>query len=119
MPSKSRADIYARRKRWLKTAAGKAYMVKVRERTIKRNLDIINAFRDVPCVDCGTHLPPDCMDLDHVHGKSIRTLTGVRRSWTTMSLGRLADELEKCEVRCPNCHRLRHRKERLDRSEGR
>lgn len=67
-----------------------------------------------PCVDCGCKLPPECMDLDHVRGPVPRVGNGQRRSWLSFSVESLKEELAKCEVRCPTCHRVRHYLLRLE-----
>src|SRR3954466_15913770 len=65
---------------------------------------VLDAVRSVPCVDCGIQLPPECMDLDHVRGeKKIKLCVSYAKGYSTKAI--LA-EIEKCEVRCPNCHRL-------------
>ena len=56
------------------------------------------------CVDCGYDKDPQALDLDHVRGDKIAV---VSRLVKTASLERIVDELDKCEVVCANCHRLR------------
>ena len=64
---------------------------------------MIDYLEDHPCVDCGES-DPVVLDFDHVSGnKSFsisRALTGSTRSWNS-----IMKEVEKCEVRCANCHR--------------
>lgn len=63
------------------------------------------------CVDCGRDdLPPEVLDLDHVHGDREFSLAKA----STMGIARIKAELEKCEVRCPTCHALRHFRERAN-----
>lgn len=56
------------------------------------------------CIDCGYNAHPVALDLDHV--------SGVKRMNVTVMMGyrleRLQEEVAKCEVRCANCHRIRH-----------
>lgn len=60
------------------------------------------------CVDCGER-DPDVLEYDHVGTKTenVATLSahGVR-------VGRLFEEMLRCDVRCANCHRRRHASER-------
>lgn len=61
-------------------------------------------LRAHPCVDCGeTNIV--VLEFDHVDPQKkamdIGTMMG-NRSWA-----KILDEIEKCEVRCANCHRLR------------
>ena len=56
---------------------------------------------DHPCVDCG-EANVDLLDFDHLRDKraNVSTLTHVAVSWDV-----LKREIQKCEVRCANCHR--------------
>lgn len=62
-----------------------------------------------PCVDCGVQLPPEVMELDHVRGDKSFGLTYTALRWKTVD--EVRREIAKCEVRCPNCHRMRHYRE--------
>jgi len=65
----------------------------------------VDAFKRRPCADCGGEFPPVAMDLDHVRGakfKSVATLVG-----GAYRLELIQAELEKCEVVCACCHRVR------------
>ena len=52
------------------------------------------------CVDCGYRDDPRALQFDHVRGEKVANISDL----TTASLVRLIVELEKCEVRCANCH---------------
>ena len=67
---------------------------------------LLDAARANPCVDCGVQLPPECMDLDHVRGEKLVNLSVSTAKQVSRAL--IDAEIEKCDVRCPNCHRLRH-----------
>lgn len=60
-------------------------------------------FQTHPCVDCGEK-DPVVLDFDHrVPGEKSFTISqGLGHSY---SLHRLMEEIEKCDVRCANCHR--------------
>ena len=63
----------------------------------------LDALRAGPCVDCGVQYPPAAMEFDHVRGVKRFEIT------TTNYRHRgFAEELAKCELRCANCHRIRH-----------
>lgn len=60
-------------------------------------------LKELPCQDCKRVYPPVCMDFDHVRGiKRFNISQGVLRI-----LDNLLDEIQKCEIVCANCHRLR------------
>lgn len=55
-----------------------------------------------PCVDCGNS-DIVVLEFDHVRGKKIN---GVGKMVAEgYSLAKIIEEIEKCEVRCCNCHR--------------
>src|SRR3989344_6923960 len=59
------------------------------------------------CVDCGEK-NPIVLEFDHLGDKTgtISWLLRQRRSWDT-----IAKEIDKCQVRCANCHRIKTAKE--------
>ncbi len=66
---------------------------------------IVNAFKDVPCSDCGRRFPSVAMDLDHVRGDKVMDVARMVGCCYKIELIQL--ELEKCEVVCACCHRVR------------
>lgn len=64
---------------------------------------ILNEVKSKPCLDCSRRFPPHCMDLDHVRGTKVRDVS----SLLTSSLDRFWEEVNKCEVVCACCHRIR------------
>lgn len=63
----------------------------------------INTFKDLPCADCGVQYPPYVMDFDHVRGEKVGDLSVM---WSR-SLETILTEIEKCDLVCSNCHRIR------------
>ena len=62
-----------------------------------------------PCVDCGEG-DPVVLDFDHVRGEKrdeISQMVNKKCSWNT-----ILAEIEKCEIRCANCHRRKTARER-------
>lgn len=58
-----------------------------------------------PCADCGGRFDPVAMDFDHVRGRKVLNISALsRQQW---SMEKLLEELEKCELVCANCHRVR------------
>ncbi len=110
-------------KRYLKTDKGRAY--------VKRHNDIqyakhradrltyagayVRIMRDerIPllgiykmmsgCVDCGYRGDPRALQFDHVRGVKLGTVS----SMLTCSWKRIVAEIEKCEIRCANCHMIK------------
>lgn len=65
--------------------------------------DFIKEYKESrPCSDCGNFYPSFVMDFDHQRDKSFN-IGGVVAS----SLQVLIAEIEKCELVCSNCHRIR------------
>jgi CRISPR/Cas system-associated protein Cas10 (large subunit of type III CRISPR-Cas system) len=59
-----------------------------------------------PCQDCGGSFHPWVMELDHRDGttKTAAVANLVSKGCTD---ARLLEEIEKCDVVCANCHRMR------------
>lgn len=78
----------------------------VREETHRR---IFEYFSSHPCVDCG-ETDPVVLEFDHIESKNkdaaVSTMVSTLKSWE-----RILEEIEKCEVRCANCHRRRTAKQ--------
>lgn len=74
----------------------------------KKNRDRVRQFvvehlKQNPCVDCGNSNIL-VLEFDHVHGKKENVSHLMRQGCT---LKRLKEEIELCEIRCCNCHRLK------------
>jgi hypothetical protein len=57
-----------------------------------------------PCVDCGNR-DIRVLEFDHVRGEKVESIARLVRlgvSWKTIQT-----EIDKCEVRCANCHRIK------------
>jgi len=67
---------------------------------------------DHPCVDCGES-DPVVLEFDHrdVAAKSFMIADAVRNG---TSVATIMAEVEKCDVRCANCHRRRTWRQRKD-----
>lgn len=83
--------------------AGKAYHARLASE--RRAISLMrDARKAVPCADCGQRFPAACMDFDHKNPAdktaAVSMLSG-RRWRTTVA------EMDKCDVVCANCHRVR------------
>ncbi|HWH16112.1 MAG TPA: hypothetical protein VNU25_00800 [Candidatus Paceibacterota bacterium] len=87
MPYKDTADLYAAQKR---------HRIKIREQLLKY-------LQTKNCKDCGES-DPVVLDFDHKDPKNktkgvARFLSG-HYSWSS-----ILKEIDKCDIRCANCHR--------------
>ena len=76
----------------------KKYRIEIR----KKILDFLSTKA---CIDCG-ETDPVVLDFDHVNPrkkfKSVSKMLSGHYSWNSV-----LEEIEKCQVRCANCHRRR------------
>jgi hypothetical protein len=59
------------------------------------------------CVDCGYMGHPVALDFDHLPGEQKSFNIGQAVKQKGMTTERLDAELQKCELVCANCHRIR------------
>lgn len=104
-------------KKKIEEARAKPKNKKVRhtqESSVKTTRKIVLLMKQVPCADCKKFFPPCCMDFDHVRGKKVANVSKIAAD------GRIEDllaEIEKCEVVCAICHRIRTAKRNNERPE--
>ena len=68
----------------------------------KLALDVFKVM--MGCLDCGYRENPHALQFDHVRGVKLFNLAA--SSWGR-SMAALIAEIEKCEVRCANCHLIK------------
>jgi hypothetical protein len=61
-------------------------------------------FKNNPCIDCG-ETNPIVLEFDHVKGIKNENISSLLANGHTIK--RLKKEIELCEVRCANCHRIK------------
>lgn len=69
---------------------------------------VIKYLLEHPCIDCG-ELNPVCLDFDHVSGDKTRNISDMIHAG--VSIETLKTEMEKCVIRCANCHRKKTAKD--------
>jgi len=55
-----------------------------------------------PCIDCGES-DPITLEFDHVRGDKVASVKDMMKK--SVSIATLQAEIDKCEVRCANCHK--------------
>lgn len=110
MPYKNKLDQIKYQRLWYKNnkvhAKKVIYKGKLRRKT--ENTEYIKFYLSShPCVDCGEK-DIVTLDFDHVRGKKRKSISLMRSEG--FSLETIKKEIEKCEVRCCNCHRKVTRK---------
>lgn len=99
---KSRREWYERNKESEKVNSRARKLV-----VVQKNIEYVESVKaGTPCMDCGNTFPSIAMDFDHVGNDKIDSISTMCR--TPVGLTKLKAEIEKCELVCSNCHRIRH-----------
>lgn len=70
----------------------------------KANTAFLRTLKEaLPCADCGKNFPHYVMEFDHVRGLKSFTVT----SKADCSTKAMLSELDKCDIVCANCHKVR------------
>jgi len=78
------------------------------KRTRERNQKFIIAYKkNHPCGDCGKHFHFSCMEFDHQKHRGAKKEAISQLVNNMASLKTLMNEIEKCDLVCACCHRLR------------
>jgi hypothetical protein len=78
---------------------------------MRKILEKIRTIKSQPCHDCKNVYHPCVMDFDHRPGtvkfKNVSKMIGY--AWW-----RIQQEIDKCDIVCANCHRIRTENRRLE-----
>jgi len=74
-------------------------------RKIQYKESIAALKRDIPCKDCGNSYDPVAMDFDHVRGEKFMDIA--KMTVRGFPLEKIKKEIEKCDLVCAVCHRIR------------
>lgn len=86
------------------------------QRTVARRF-VATYLQSHSCVDCG-EADPVVLDFDHVRGDKRKEISRLVISGTALKV--LVAEIQKCDIRCANCHRrVTHQRRLRSRSTGR
>lgn len=108
---RARSDkIRASEKAWKKANAPR--LVAERRERHQRFRAFTDEFKvERGCVDCGYNASPVALDFDHLPGSGKRRDVSLM---ATCSWAAILAEIEKCEVVCSNCHRIRTQERRQE-----
>jgi hypothetical protein len=73
-------------------------------RACRKRRDMIQQIKlERGCADCGYRGHPEALEFDHVESGKAFAISRIK----THSLEAIMAEIDKCEVVCANCHRIR------------
>lgn len=85
------------------STASRQKIVATSEKRAAKKREFVNKLKDKPCTDCGGKFHPCAMDFDHLGDKSFSISSAVN----CRTIIAIMSEMEKCELVCANCHRVR------------
>ncbi|OGM15427.1 hypothetical protein A2V56_02840 [Candidatus Woesebacteria bacterium RBG_19FT_COMBO_42_9] len=77
-----------------------------RRKYLSKAKEYIARLKDRPCQDCGKRYPSFVMDFDHRLGEK-KFLDVTRMVLGGWALEKIKIEIQKCDIVCANCHRIR------------
>lgn len=103
--TKSQRDYYKKNQEKLKKQINEAKQIRINENRIR----LYEYYKSHPCVDCGES-NPIVLEFDHRDGVDKIDTVG-QLVWDGYSWDKVQNEIDKCDVRCANCHRIRTAKQ--------
>ena len=86
-----------------------------RDKSIKRNKQFVENYLKLhSCVDCGNS-DIRVLDFDHIKGEKFYDVSHLVTK--AYKLDKIINEINKCEVRCANCHRIVTKERRLNKNQ--
>lgn len=110
MPFKNKDDQRAASKRFYdaNSEAVRARVKATKELYDRNTKKAIQDYKENhPCSDCSEFYPFFVMEFDHVPGRGKKVIDISRALALRWKLERILKEIEKCDVVCANCHRIR------------
>lgn len=115
MTEEQRAAKAASQKRWYEKNK-KKHIANVAARKAQVVEQVTAQVRELkestPCTDCGVKYPYYVMDFDHLSDKEYPIANMISQGY---SMETVQKEIDKCEIVCANCHRVRTHERRMDR----
>lgn len=93
--------------RWLASGGQEVVNASKRKRWQAQREMVARIKVERGCVDCGYNAHPAALDFDH-RDPSLKRYA-IAKKYGQVSNETLLVEIEKCDVRCANCHRVRSR----------
>jgi len=81
-----------------------------KSKNIRRRKELINfviSFKQGPCADCGVKYPYYVMDFDHRDNRVKLDNINQMVNYHSFSKEKILKEIQKCDLVCSNCHRVR------------
>lgn len=82
----------------------KAYYLRRDARILEMREWLTSLKAGKPCTDCSKVFPPVCMDFDHIGQDKSFSIGNAIKNWGKQTI---LEEIDKCELVCANCHRIR------------
>lgn len=73
----------------------------------KAQIFVLDYLSSHPCIDCGEKRIP-CLEFDHLNDKKYHVSYLVSHGY---SIKMIKEEIEKCVIRCANCHHMKTSKQ--------
>ena len=81
----------------------------IKNNKIKENQEFVFQYLKLSsCAGCGIS-DPVVLDFDHIHGEKKMSIS--RMIYKIRSRKKIIDEIDKCQVLCSNCHRIKTAKD--------
>lgn len=83
-----------------------SYVSKDRKKKKQENSDyILSYLKSKECIDCGYSKSIIPLEFDHVRGTKIKEVSVMISDGYPIKI--ILEEIEKCDIVCSNCHRIR------------
>lgn len=89
-------------KKWYSENSSEHYQ-RTRDSHKKLRQEVYEYLLEHPCVDCG-EARPECLEFDHIDRET--KIASIAQLLSKNARHKLFVEIEKCVVRCANCHRM-------------
>lgn len=81
-----------------------------KDKNLRRKKELISfviALKQKPCIDCGVQYAHYVMDFHHRDKNTKLTTINRMINFHSYSKEKILKEIEKCDLVCANCHRIR------------